>query len=186
MDAVKINLARAIKEGKVLVCPTDTVYGLLCDLTNKKAVDRLYKIKKRQKNKALPVFVKDIKAAKRLADINSSREEYLKKVWPGQITAVLKRKGSGKIYGLDKKTIALRIPKHKLVLDLLSKTSRPLAGTSANIAGKLASTKIKEVIRQFKSKKNQPDLIVDVGDLAKNKPSKVIDLTVWPPKTLRF
>jgi len=175
----------SIKKGEVLVCPTDTVYGLICDATNKKAVKKLFKIKKRLKEKAIPIFVKDIKMAKNLAKIDKKQEKFLKKVWPGKVTLVLKRKRGQKIYGVDKKTIGLRIPKYKLVNVLLKKLNRPLTGTSANISGKPPSTKIKEVMRQFKNQKIQPDLILDAGNLKPSKPSTVIDLTKKKPKILR-
>ena len=182
MEAIGQDLKRAvkaIKNGKILVCPTDTVYGLICDFNNKKAVERLYKIKKRQKTKPIPIFIKDIRTAKHLAKISPEQEEYLRKFWPGKVTFVLqKRKGRG--------TIGLRIPEHDFLFSLIEKTNRPLTGTSANIAGKPSSTKIKEVIMQFRNKKHRPDFIVDAGNLKINKPSKVIDLTVWPYKTLRY
>jgi L-threonylcarbamoyladenylate synthase len=175
----------AIKQGKVLVCPTDTVYGLIADATNKKAVEKLFKIKKRKLNKPLPIFIKNIKTAKKLAFIDKNQEKFLKKVWPGKVTTVLKRKKTFKLYGVDKDTIGLRIPNHKFVLSLLKEIKKPLTGTSANISGKPASTKIKEVLEQFKNQKFQPDLIIDQEDLPKGKPSRVIDLTVHPPKILR-
>jgi len=196
-----------IKEGRVLVCPTDTVYGLICDATDKKAVEKLFRIKKRPRQKAIPIFVKDIRMAKKLAEIDKRQEVFLKKVWPGKITAVLKSKiksrasrqrgeageenevlcdhQKSKIYGIDRKTIALRIPKYKLVLELLKKTNKPLTGTSANISGQPASGKIKEILKQFEGRKYQPDLILDTGNLPKSKPSRVLDLTVFPPKILR-
>jgi L-threonylcarbamoyladenylate synthase len=68
---------------------------------------------------------------------------------------------------------------------LLLIINRPLTGTSANISGKSASTKIKEVLKQFKNQKYQPDLVVSAGNLSKSKPSLVIDLTREPPKILR-
>jgi len=176
LDKVLKEAAKLIKNGQVLVCPTDTVYGLICDGTNKKAVRRLIKIKKRQNKKPIPIFVKDIKMAKKLASIDKVQEDFLKKVWPGKVTVVLKKKN---------RTIGLRIPNYKLINRLLSIIKTPLTGTSANISDKPASTKIKEVLKQFKSQKYQPDLILDAGDLPKSKPSTVIDLTVSPPKVLR-
>jgi L-threonylcarbamoyladenylate synthase len=181
MEIIKPDLkkaVKAIKEGKVLVCPTDTVYGLICAANNKKAVDRLFKIKKRSRNKPIPIFVKDIKMAKRFAYINRNQEDFLKKIWPGKVTAVLKSKK--KI-----KTIGIRIPDYRFILSLIKK-SFPLAESSANISGKPASTKIKEVIKQFKNQKYQPDLVIDAGNLLPSKPSTVIDLTIWPPKILRY
>lgn len=183
------TIARELKKGKIAICPTDTVYGLLADATNKKAVEKVFKIKKRQDRKPLPIFIRDIKTAKNLAKINKKQEAFLKKVWPGKTTAVLNSKGQNanyKIYGVDRKKIALRIPKYKLVLDLLKKINKPLTGTSANISNKPASTKIKEVLRQFKNGKYQPDLVINSGDLPKGKPSTVIDLTTSPPKILRI
>ena len=182
---------KLIREGKVLVCPTDTVYGLIADATNKKAVDKIFKIKKRPRNKPIPVFIKDLKTAQKLALINKNQEKFFKKAWPGKITVVLKRKEGKQIYGIDKKTIALRVPNYKLVNILLKKLKCPLIGTSANISGKPASTEIKEVLKQFTlrrgsgQEKYQIDLVIDVGNLPKSRPSLVIDLTKEPPKILR-
>lgn len=171
-EAIKL-----IKKGEIVISPTDTVYGLICDATNKKTVKRLFKIKKRPREKPIPIFVKDIEMAKKLAKINPKQEKFLKKVWPGKVTVVLKSK--------DKKTIGLRIPNYKFINQLLSIINKPLTGTSANISGKPASTRIKEVIRQFQNQKHQPDLIIDAGNLKPAKPSMVIDLTSSKIKILR-
>jgi len=178
--------AESIKKGEILVCPTDTVYGLIADAANKKAVERLFKIKKRTFKKPIPIFVKDIKTVKRLALINKEQENFLVKVWPGKITVVLKRKKSKiKVYGADSKTIALRIPNYKFLNILLEKLDRPLTGTSANISGYPASTKIEKVIEQFKNKKMKPDLILSDGNLKPSRPSAIIDLTGKKQKILR-
>ena len=137
-----INKAiESIKKGEVIVCPTDTVYGLIADATNEKAVEKVFKIKQRPKEKPIPIFVKDLKRAKRLVEIDKEREKILKKIWPGKVTVVLKKREKIEVVGVAKKTIALRIPNYKLVNILLSKLNRPLTGTSANISGKPASTK---------------------------------------------
>jgi len=179
------KVLKFIKQGKVIVLPTDTVYGLIADATNKKSVDRLFKTKKRKKEKPVPIFVKDIKMAKKLAYINKNQEKFLKKVWPGKVTVVLERKKGQNLYGLDRKTVAIRIPNYRFLNILLKKINRPLTGTSANISGKPTSTKIKEVINQFKNQKHQPDLIIDARNLPKNRPSKVIDLRGRKIKILR-
>lgn len=189
---------KLIKQGKVIICPTDTVYGLIADATNKKAVEKIFKIKKRPKSKPLPVFIKDVKMAKELALIDKKQEKFLKKYWPGKTTTVLKskiptfvkamagrQKSKIKIYGVDKKTIALRVPKYEFLNNLMEEFGGPIIQTSANISGKSASTKIEYIIRQFGGQKNKPDLILDAGSLLKNKPSKVIDLTGEKLKVLR-
>lgn len=181
MEVIKPNLqkaAEAIREGKILVCPTDTVYGLVCDTADKETMKKLFQIKQRPKNKPIPVFVNNIKMAKKIAKMNKKQEGFLKGVWPGAVTVVLKsKKGGG--------TIGMRMPKHKLVLNIIGRLGRPLAETSANISGRRPTTKIKEVLKYFKGRKHQPDLILDGGDLKPANPSKVIDLTGIDPIILR-
>jgi len=181
METIKINkkaIDRAIEflnNGGVVIFPTDTVYGFLADASNKKAVNKIYKIKKRLKSKPLPVFVKDIKMAKELAEVDKQQEQKLKKYWPGKYTFVLKEKNSNK-------TIALRIPKYKPLNNLLKKINKPLTQTSVNISGQTSLTKISDIIDQF----NKKDiLLVDGGNLKKSKPSKIIDLTNNKIKILR-
>jgi len=184
------TILKFLEQGEVVICPTDTVYGLICDATDKKAVGELFKIKKRQKTKPIPIFVKNIKMAKRLAFIDKKQEEFLKKVWPGKVTVVLKTKPKAKtifpkgILSSDNK-VGLRIPDYKPIADLFKKFNKPLTGTSANISGKPASIKIKEILKQFDNQKNQPGLIVDAGNLRESKSSTVIDLTNKKAKILR-
>ncbi len=168
------EVVKAIKNSGVVVCPTDTVYGLICLANDKKAVEKIYKIKKRPKNKLFPVFVKDIKMAKKFVKIGSEQEKFLKKVWPGAVTVVIEKRKS-----------ALRIPQCRFIINVIKKLNRPLVETSANISGKPATTKIKEVLKYFKGRKYQPDLILDGGNLKSAKPSKVIDCTGSAPVILR-
>lgn len=194
MDIAKQNkpglnkVVKILNNGGVIICPTDTVYGFLADATNKKAVEKIYKIKQRPRSKPLPVFISSIKQAKELAEIDERQEKILKKYWPGKFTFVLKRKVScyvghnTKLYGVDKKTIALRVPKYKFLNDLLKKINKPLVQTSVNISNQSAFTKIKDIKAQFK---NADVLIIDVGNLPKGKASSIIDLTKQKNKILR-
>jgi len=177
-----------IKRGQIVVSPTDTVYGLLADATNDKAVEKIFSVKERSKKKPIPVFVKDIKMAKKLAMINQDQENFLKEVWPGKITVVLKRKqrcGLAKELFGNKNTIALRIPDNRLVKDILTRVNVPLTGTSANLSGKGSLSKIKDVLEQFEHERVKPDLVLDGGDLAKSSSSIIIDLTKKKPEILR-
>jgi len=183
-EKIAKEASKFIKEDKVIICPTDTVYGLLCNAISRSAVAKIFRIKKRPKGKFVPIFVRDLKQAKKLAKINKEQEIFLKKNWPGKITVILERNNK-KLYGVDKKTVALRMPKHKMVNYLSKTTNLPLVGTSANISGKPASTKIKGILEQFKNRKNKPDLVIDAGTLKFSKPSRIIDLTAEKPKILR-
>lgn len=183
-DKTAIELAvKSISEGGVVICPTDTVYGFLADAENKKAVEKIYKIKKRPKSKPLPIFVKDIKMAKCLAEISKAQEVVLKKYWPGKYTFILKSKKPIDI-GSRSNTIALRIPKHKFLNSLLKKIDKPLAQTSVNISGRPPLNKIKDIIKCGESGFPQI-LIIDGGNLPKRNPSKIIDLTAGVLTKLR-
>ena len=82
----------ALRRGEVVICPTDTVYGFLADASQKKAVKKIYAIKKRPKSKPLPLFVSHMKMAKALAEVDQKQAKILKKFWPGKYTLILKRK----------------------------------------------------------------------------------------------
>jgi L-threonylcarbamoyladenylate synthase len=170
------EIVAALKNGAVLVLPTDTVYGLVCDATNEKAVEKIFEIKKRDRSKSLPVFIKDIEMAKKYAVVNDKQEKFLNENWPGPVTIILKgKKGlSPLVYKND--TIALRQPNHKLIEEVIRFFKKPLAQTSVNISGEPFLRKIKEIIDIFSNTTAKPDLIVDAGDLIKSKPSTIIDL----------
>ena len=184
-----INLEKAItviENGGVVVFPTDTIYGLVCDATNQKAIQKLFQIKKRDFKKPIPVFVKDIEMAKQIAMVDEKQESFLKKVWPGKITVILKAKidfPQG-VLGEDK-TIGLRIPDYVPLNTLFNKTNKPLSGTSANLAGEHSCLDINDVVAQFANEKLQPDLIVDAGTLNSSQSSTVVDLTGKELKVLR-
>jgi L-threonylcarbamoyladenylate synthase len=181
------EIIKLIKKNKVIVCPTDTVYGLICDATSKKAIRKLFKIKKRDFAKPIPIFIANIKMAKKLASVNKKQEKFLGHFWPGKITIVLKSKKKFPRGVLNKENnIGLRIPDYELLNLLLKKLNVPLSATSANISGQPASTKIEEVINQFQKEEVQPDLIIDVGNLKPAHPSTVVDLTRPEMKILRI
>lgn len=168
------SIVKAIRAGEVIIIPTDTVYGLVCDASNEKAVEKIFRIKNRDKNNPLPIFVKDIGMAKSFAYVSNEQEKVIEKSWPGAVTFVLKAKPglSPVVYKND--TIALRAPNYDLIQQILKEFKKPLAQTSANISGQPASTKVKEVLKNFSEK---DVLIIDEGDLPDNRPSTIIDLT---------
>ena len=185
VDSIEESI-KAIKGGGVIVFPTDTIYGLVCDATNQKAIQKLFQIKKRDFKKPIPVFVKDIEMAKQIAMVNEKQESFLKKVWPGKVTVILRAKidfPQG-VLGKDK-TIGLRVPDYASINALFNKINKPLSGTSANLAGEHSCLDINDVVVQFANEKLQPDLIVDAGILSSSQSSTVVDLTGKELKVLR-
>lgn len=183
---------RNLEQGKIIVLPTDTVYGLVCDARNERAVKRIFQIKKRLLNKPIGIFVKDIKMAKEVAEISAEHEKLLKTKWPGKFTFILKRQSDKlsrinrdlKFVGTDK-TIGIRVPDYELISNIFKKIDFPLAQTSANISGQPASVKINQVLKQFENQAIKPDLVIDAGNLPESDPSTIIDLIGKEPKILR-
>ncbi len=174
-----------IHAGGVVACPTDTVYGLVADASNPDAVRRIFSIKGRVLEKALPVFVRDIAMARRFAYISDVKAEFLKKVWPGQVTVVFPHKEKlPKVLTGGKNTIGMRIPANPFLLDILSRFETPLAQTSANPSGKAPARSASMVKEYFGDAEHQPDLLIDGGETGKN-PSTVIDFTGTEPIILR-
>lgn len=179
---------RHLERGQAIICPTDTVYGLLADATNDEAVERVFQIKKRDKKKAIPIFVKDIKMAKKYTKMDKDMENFLQEIWPGKITVALKRKenkGLSKLLFGNKKTIGLRIPDYKLIREILNKFNKPLTGTSANISSQPSTTKIEEIFDYFEDEEVRPDLILDAGKIPYSYPSTVVDFSKDKPKIIR-
>src|SRR3989338_3031264 len=177
--------AKALSKGKVIVCPTDTIYGFIADAQNLKAVAKLFRIKLRRKEKPLGIFVKDLAMAKKIAGIRPLQEKFLKTVWPGKVTSVLyasKRfpKGVG-----TKETIGIRVPRHKFLNLLLKKFNHALVQTSVNISDTPPLQRVADMVGVFGRRKWKPDLILDAGKLPSSRPSKVVDMTGEKTKILR-
>lgn len=181
----KLDLIKAIKalrNGQIIVYPTDTLYGLGADIFNDTAVKKIFKIKKREKNNPLSIAVANIKELEKIAVVNDKTRCLIKTFLPGKLTIVLKKKSnvSNLVTGGSDK-VAVRIPNNKLALDLLSKFG-PLTATSANIHGKKPPVNINDISIQFKA--SDIAVYIDNGKLD-GKPSTIVDMTEKPIKIIR-
>jgi len=168
LQAVKI-----LNSGGVIAFATDTIYGIACDANNEKAVKKLYKLKKRDEEKAIAVFVKDLDMAKKIAIFDDLSLKIANKFLPGALTLILPKKDNNKISNLVNKNnqyIGIRIPNHEFSLKLLEKFSGILAVTSANIADQKPAENILQIQQYFL---DDIDLIIDAGVL-ENKSSTIV------------
>ena len=151
----------SIKKGGIVVFPTDTVYGIGCDPYNKVAINKIYKIKGRDKTKQLPVLAYSKKEIKDIADFDKNSEKFADKFWPGPLTLILKVKDKKiqESLGLEEK-IAVRVPNHPCVLALL-KECKLLVGTSANFSGQSSFNDSKGIIGKFTGY----DILLDGGKI---------------------
>jgi len=136
-DSAGIALAvQSIKDGGVVIFPTDTVYGIGCNPYDKNAIDKIFKIKKRDKAKQFPILGYSKQILKQIVEFDEIANKITDEFWPGRLTLVLPLKDAKlqKLFG-STKTIAVRVPNNKCALTLL-KECKLIIGTSANISGK--------------------------------------------------
>ena len=174
--------ASALKQGAIVAFPTDTVYGLGAKYDDRRAVRRLYTVKARPAEKAIPVLVGAASDAEILAANFPPVAQALAKVfWPGALTLVLERSEKVPAVVAPGATVALRMPAHQWLLELLQ-TVGPLAVSSANRSGqppKLSAEPVRAVFG------DRIDLLIDGGAAPGGRPSTIADCSVHPPSVLR-
>lgn len=148
------EFAAILREGGVVAFPTETVYGLGADATNSDAVLKIYDTKGRPRFNPLIVHLADLSMSRKVVHF-SPLAETLAQFWPGPLTLVLPRRQDAKLSdivtaGLD--TVGVRVPDHRLALELIEAAGVPLAAPSANPSGKLSPTTAEQVRRAFKGK----------------------------------
>lgn len=172
-DQNGINLAATtIKNGGVVVFPTDTVYGIGCDPRNAKAVEAIFRIKKRKESKQLPVLAYSKDEVSKIAVFDDISNKIADKFWPGQVTLVLKLKDSEikKAMNLNDK-VAVRVPNHPCVLALL-KECKLIVGTSANFSGQPAFSDSRKVQENFSGY----DVFLDSGTISNSTSSTIVEV----------
>ncbi|MDP3786519.1 MAG: L-threonylcarbamoyladenylate synthase [Candidatus Omnitrophota bacterium] len=167
--------ACVLRNGGLVAFPTETVYGLGANLLNKGAVGKIYRIKKRPKNKPLTVHIADIKAVKKMVGkIPSGAKRLAERFWPGPLTLVLKDKRGRKT--------GFRMPDNRIAFLLIKKADVPIVAPSANISGNRPPKSAKEVLRDLDGK---IDMVLDGGKTRVGIESTVVDMSGKNFKVLR-
>ncbi len=144
-----------LNKGECIAIPTETVYGLAANAYSDRATSKIFKLKKRPKTNPLIVHYVSLKMLEKDCDLNKNFFKLFRKFSPGPITFVLKLKKNSKIsknVTNNKKTLAVRFPKHKMARKLLKKLNYPLAAPSANISTKISSVSPEDVKDEFGKK----------------------------------
>jgi L-threonylcarbamoyladenylate synthase len=191
--------AAAIRDGRLVAFPTETVYGLGGDATNDRAVAAIFALKGRPSFNPLIVHVPDLDAARLLVAVDARAERLAARFWPGPLTLVLKRREGCPVSllasaGLD--SLAVRAPAHPVAQALLKAAGRPLAAPSANPSGKVSPTTAQHVVDGFAAgaaADTEADslvmsslaMVLDGGSCAIGLESTVVDLSGDAPVLLR-
>lgn len=178
----KIEFARKIlKSGGIIVYPTDTVYGIGADISNEKALKKVYEAKRRSRTKPLSVCLSKTEDVHKVAYVNDDIEFFIRKILPGPFTVILKKKkGISPILTGGKDRIGVRIPQSRVCMEL--SRDLPITTTSANISGMKVLKSSEDVMEQLG---DSADLMLDSGICESVVPSTVVDMTSSHPKVLR-
>lgn len=184
-EAVTLETALAhLQEGAVIAVPTDTVYGLVCRYNDATAIERLYAIKKRPPQKALPVLLGDETQVAQVArlPLPPAASVLIRHFWPGPLTLVLAaREHLPAVLIAGGKTVAVRIPDHPF-LRQVARRAGPLASSSANRSNQPAASTAQQVLDQLAG---CVPLVVDGGETTHGLASTVVDLSGETPAILR-
>lgn len=176
--------AHILRQGGVVVFPTDTVYGLGCLLTNADAVQRIYEIKGRPTQMPLIAMLATPDSWSAVArELSPVAKQLIRRWWPGPLTVIAPARSDipARVLG-DGTTIGMRIPDHLIALRLFQLVGKPLATTSANLSGHPAKCDAHEVAQELG---HLVDLIINAGTCPHGKASTVVDCTTTPPTILR-
>ena len=186
-DAAPMVLQEALailRQGGVVAYPTDTVYGLAVDALNADAVARLYAVKKRPQEKAVPLIISGLEQLSQLAaPLSCAAKRMVTVFWPGPLTLLLPAHAQAPQYLLSAgRRIGVRWPQVALSQQLAAGLGGAITATSANLAGCPVALSASEVVAQLAS---TIDLVLDGGVVQSSQVSTILDVSVYPPRLIR-
>ena len=158
--------ANALLSGKIVAFPTETVYGLGVCADNNTAIDNLYSVKRRSRDKKLSIMIsKTEEVSKYVKHVPLIAKKLIGAFWPGPLTIILDLD--------DNSTVGLRNPDNRVIRDLINEVAVPIASTSANISGRAPAIDAQQVITNFSDK---IDVVLDGGPAEAGNPSTIIKI----------
>jgi L-threonylcarbamoyladenylate synthase len=173
-DSDILPAAEAILSGKIVVFPTETVYGVGCRYDDESARERIFALKKRDRSKPLGVYLFSTNEITNHASLSTTAKLLAKAFLPGPLTLVLPGRRGG--------SVGIRVPSDDVCRRLIQLSGIPLSGTSANLSGRESPTDGRQAIAAMERKVG---FIIDAGRTELARPSTVIDLFPSPPVVLR-
>ena len=174
--------ADALRDGGLIIYPTDSVYGLGCDLFNKSAVEKIYHFKGNDKRKLLSFICPDLKAISEYAYVSNPAYKIMKHLLPGPYTFILNASRQvPKILLEKRRTVGIRVPDNAVCQALLSEFGGPIINTSACLSDQTYLNDPDEIARTFA---HLADVFLDAGTGGLD-PSTIIDFTQEEPVIVR-
>ena len=175
-DGAIFEVANALKEGKIVVFPTDTVYGIGTNAYDKEACKKIYEIKGRPKNKPLSILISNISMLKEVVeDISSIEQKLIDAFWPGPLTIKFKKREGilPNIVSASDEYIRVRLVNEGVIYKLIETSGVPIVAPSANLSGSFTGTKIENIVKELGGK---VDYILDCGDIESDTVSTIVQV----------
>jgi len=183
-EGTLVEAIAVLKGGGLVAYPSDTVYGLGAAASDERAVARVFAVKGRLSEKALPLLLADVEDMPPLcAGVSPIAKLLTERFWPGPLTLVLRRSPAFQSAALGGgENVALRVPDHHFLRQLIRALGEPITGTSANRSGRPSCRTPREVQRRLRE---AIDLIIDGGPSRIGQESTVVDITADTPVIVR-
>lgn len=176
--------AKIIKDGGIVVFPTETVYGIGTNGLDEEAVKGLFEVKHRPIEKPISLLVSNMEMVGKIAkDITDIEYKIMEAFFPGPLTIILKKKGNvPDIITAGKETVGIRMPSGEIARKIVEYANVPIAAPSANISGEPSGTNIKNIIKSFDG---QVDYFIDGGESKLGISSTIVQVIDGVPHILR-
>lgn len=176
------KVIEVVKKGGVIGYPTDTIYGIGCDLFNKEAIERIYRLKKHNRNKPLSFICSNLKDISRYAYVSNYAYKTMRRLLPGAYTFILEAtKLVPKMVMTKQKTVGIRVPENPICLALVKELGHPIISTSVYRPDEELYSDPREIGERFGK---SLDLVIDGGIIVAEH-SSIIDLTDEVPRVIR-
>ena len=177
-----MKVAEALEEGATIAYPTDTYYGIGCDIMNKKATGKIYRLKQRSQKKPFSFICSDLTNISQYAKVSNYAYKTMKRLLPGPYTFVLEgSKLVPKMMLTAQKTAGIRVPNHPICLALVEKFGRPILSTSATLPSGEILTDAPAI---FEALGSQIDIVIDGGPVP-GRPSSMVSFIGDSPEVIR-
>lgn len=177
-----LRITEILKKGGIIAYPTDTFYGIGCDIMNKKAIEKIYRLRQRNKNKPFSFICSSLKNISLYAKVSNYAYKTMKRLLPGPYTFILEgSKLVPKIMLTKRKTAGIRVPDHAICIELVRNLGNPILSTSAALPNGEILDDASLIHEQFNKR---IDAVIDGGSVP-GTPSSVVSLIDDIPEVIR-
>lgn len=176
------KIVEVIKNGGVVIMPTDTIYGIVADATNESVIQRVYEMKRRNENKPMLMLVNSMEMLEKyVSSINDVERKLIDGMWPGALTIIFEKKNVSDLLTGGLNTVGIRYPNNELLINIMNELNVPLLSTSVNVSGDESATCITNINNAIL---DNVDYVYDIGE-CKGDASTIVVVNNGELKVLR-